>query len=179
MLAIILFIAVMLATCVRTEARSQSIRIDTPGVCFECRYDLSGLSASTPCPECGAPQTEHTRTMKWTAFELAEPQLRWSLWMLPLLVLYLVTMHAAAERLVIASYQAQGYGIQVARHVATRNELELMSTDAILWPIAVAVGISPGLGLLKRRGMAVVALSVGLILALIMVALIWTVPYLW
>jgi hypothetical protein len=156
----------------RRQRHETRERLDTEGICYTCKYDLSGTPATLPCPECGSTAREHYRAHASTSLHVHWQRLGWSVLMGMLLVAYLVSAGPIAEAVVVSSYEVMGYSPEVALKAARARELRGDPTS-ILWPVSAMIASAPLIGFGSDRRRRLAALGILLMLAFAVLAYEW------
>jgi predicted RNA-binding Zn-ribbon protein involved in translation (DUF1610 family) len=177
MFTIVLYALVACLSTLRVRYHEEHERLDTEGICYTCNYDLSGTPAALPCPECGSTKREHYRTRETSTIHVHERRLGWAIFMGLLVLAYLGLARPLAEALVISSYEAMGYGPDVARRAAYARELRQEPTE-ILWPITAVLILSPLIGFLSHHRRRLTALAILLAIACALLVYEWYISYL-
>lgn len=113
---------------------------ETSPTCYRCAYDLAGLSAGAPCPECGTPEPGVRLTPEQT--ELALTRSRQPSIIVASVLVFIVFAYFAeplAVELLVDSYTRDGFLASSARNAIRLRELARTPPSAILFPLASAV----------------------------------------
>lgn len=105
MLSTFLFLTTIALVVVRFRPGGTQIRVDKPGICFTCGYDLTATPESHPCPECGIATREHYKARPLQAEIYLQPDRKlWCGQMVLLMLAYVPLAIAAAELLFARRY---------------------------------------------------------------------------
>jgi hypothetical protein len=127
----------------------------TSPTCSRCDYDLAGLSAGAPCPECGTPEPGVRLTPEQT--ELALTRSRQPSIIVASVLIFILFAYLAeplAVELLVDSYVRDGFLASSARNAIRLRELARTSPAAILFPLASAVVAFPLAARIRDRATA-------------------------
>lgn len=142
MIALAAFIIFLIIALSRGELCEEQIRLDTPGICRGCTYDLTGLTEGSLCPECGLSSAPHYKQIQWTESRLERPMLIHALIGLAILIAYYASIDFLASYIAGISYWASGYHWTTARTAALSWGSHTVF-DVRLFPLNVAVASWP------------------------------------
>lgn len=153
LVAVFVLVYCIISICVLSES-GPKVGGRPTGRCGACRYDLSGLATSSPCPECGS----MVREVKG-ATPTANPQ-RQTRWV-PTFLLFLTTLvfsYPLAKGVLVVSYRYDHFSVTAALRSMETRELSDHGpgVGGVLLPFLVAVALSPLTSLAPSRRRAAV-----------------------